>query len=94
MVPDCEILFWTPQIPSTFGVDFNLKGSQKQRIQPAVAAPNLGVAYRQEMDTGSLISEQYGPPDSALVNINYLNLIDDKGNVKEKGMLNEYVTSS
>ncbi|EAT77723.2 hypothetical protein SNOG_14871 [Parastagonospora nodorum SN15] len=78
---DCEIFFWTSKLPGDFAITFDGQGLQRQKYAPKIEGENFGVILRLEQPSAGISSEPLLPPDEAMNNINYLNLIDDSGKI-------------
>ena len=87
MVPDCEITFWNPNLPSSYQVEFVLDGKTTIQKNLEVSRDNFGIKFRYENDT--VTTGEYPPPDGSMELIDYLSLIQPNGTVKPKGFLNE-----
>lgn len=89
MVPTCTLILWTPEPPADLELDIAIQGKQgTTRIRPKVDAPKFGVSYNCS-PTGELRVTQLDPQKSALVNVNYLDLINEDGMMQEQGYQNE-----
>ncbi|KAH4019276.1 hypothetical protein HBI81_192460 [Parastagonospora nodorum] len=86
---DCEIFFWTSKLPGDFSITFDGQGLQRQKYAPKIEGENFGVILRLEQPSAGISSEPLLPPDEAMNNINYLNLIDDNGKLRSKAYLND-----
>ena len=86
---DCEIFFWTSRLPADFVITYDGQGLQRQKYAPKIEGENFGVVLRLEQPSAGISSEPLLPPDEAMNNINYLNLIDDNGKLRSKAYLNE-----
>lgn len=86
---DCEFFFWTSRLPADFSITYDGQGLQRQKYAPKIEGDKFGVILRLEKPSEGIFSEPLPPPDEAMNNINYLNLIDDNGKLKSKAYLNE-----
>lgn len=89
MTSSCAIIFWIPDIPTTFQIDLLFKSKGEAiRMKPAVDSAKFGIGYTCS-HSGEIRTSQLAPPRTELVNINYLDLINEDGTMKEQGYRNE-----
>ncbi|KAM7193874.1 hypothetical protein V8F33_007560 [Rhypophila sp. PSN 637] len=89
MVPTCTLVLWTPEPPLDFELDVYVEGQESpKRVRPQIEPPKFGLSVNCS-PSGELRVSQQGPQKSALVNINYLDLINEDGTMKEQGYQND-----
>ena len=89
MVPASMLIFWVPEVPTGFEFDLSSKSkSTVTRMKPTVDPTKFGVAYSCAA-SGEVRTNQLPPPKAALVNLNYLDLINEDGTMREQGYQNE-----
>ncbi|KAH7103220.1 hypothetical protein BKA62DRAFT_828790 [Auriculariales sp. MPI-PUGE-AT-0066] len=85
-VPGCSISFGTPELPKDLTITFNGKFET-----PVIASGmfNVTLTHHDHDNAGEPVQESFPAPDGYMNAINYLDLIDDNGSLKSKGMSND-----
>lgn len=88
-IPEMELLFWVSHLPEDFQVSYRAANGDTGLQAISVVAGGFGVLLRSEESTSAITTEQLPAPDTAMQNINYMDLITDDGKLKDKRFQNE-----
>lgn len=89
LTEDSDLTIWTPNLPDDFQILFKLLQGQPIPYTPKIKPQNFGIGMHLSASGTDIERKQYDAPINAMEKINYLDLIDDNGNVVNKAYLNE-----